>query len=137
MSYQFALGRRKRSTATVKLHFNTPWGFQILRSDWTQFPLDQFFGGHEYMKENAMYPFTILGKDLSSKFSAEIKLSGGGLWWQTEALRLAFTRALVELNPEYRLQLKPYGLLKRDPRRKEREKPGLRWARKAPQRSKR
>jgi small subunit ribosomal protein S9 len=56
---------------------------------------------------------------------------------QAEAIRLAISRALVEFNPEYRLVIKPYGLLKRDPREKERKKPGLRKARKSPQWSKR
>jgi small subunit ribosomal protein S9 len=54
-----------------------------------------------------------------------------------EAIRLAFARALVEYNPEYRSVLKPYGLLKRDPREKERKKYGLKKARRAPQWSKR
>lgn len=56
---------------------------------------------------------------------------------QSEALKLAFARALIQINPEFRLQLKPLGLLKRDPRRKERKKPGLRGARRSPQWSKR
>jgi small subunit ribosomal protein S9 len=56
---------------------------------------------------------------------------------QSESLKLAFARALIQINPEFRLQLKPFGLLKRDPRRKERKKPGLRGARRSPQWSKR
>jgi small subunit ribosomal protein S9 len=56
---------------------------------------------------------------------------------QAEAIRLAISRALVEFNADYRPTLKPYGLLKRDPREKERKKPGLRKARKSPQWSKR
>lgn len=56
---------------------------------------------------------------------------------QAEAIRLAFARALVAYNEANRLQLKPYGLLKRDPRIKERKKPGLKKARKSPQWSKR
>jgi small subunit ribosomal protein S9 len=52
-------------------------------------------------------------------------------------LRLSFARALIKHNPEYRTQLKPFGLMKRDPREKERKKPGLKKARKSPQWSKR
>jgi len=50
---------------------------------------------------------------------------------QAAAIRLAFARALIEFNLELRVQLKPYGLLKRDPRKKERKKPGLLKARKS------
>ncbi len=56
---------------------------------------------------------------------------------QADAIRLAFARALIKSKEEWRLTLKPQGLLKRDPRIKERKKPGLKKARKAPQWSKR
>jgi len=56
---------------------------------------------------------------------------------QADAIRLAFSRALIKSKEEWRLTLKPQGLLKRDPRIKERKKPGLKKARKAPQWSKR
>ena len=56
---------------------------------------------------------------------------------QADAIRLAFSRALIKSKEERRLALKPQGLLKRDPRIKERKKPGLKKARKAPQWSKR
>ena len=56
---------------------------------------------------------------------------------QAEAIRLGFSRALVIGNEDNRLTLKPHGLLKRDPRIKERKKPGLKKARKSPQWSKR
>ena len=56
---------------------------------------------------------------------------------QADAIRLAFARALIKSKEEWRLALKPQGLLKRDPRIKERKKPGLKKARKAPQWSKR
>jgi small subunit ribosomal protein S9 len=56
---------------------------------------------------------------------------------QADAIRLGFSRALVELDEQLRNQLKPFGMLKRDPRIKERKKPGLKKARKAGQWSKR
>lgn len=56
---------------------------------------------------------------------------------QADAIKLGFVRAIIEFNPEYKSTLKAYGLLKRDPRRKERKKPGLKKARKSPKWSKR
>jgi small subunit ribosomal protein S9 len=56
---------------------------------------------------------------------------------QSDAIKLGFARALVDWNTDLRTQLKPYGLLKRDARIKERKKPGLKKARKAPTWSKR
>ena len=70
-------------------------------------------------------------------FDITLKVHGGGPRAQAEAIRLAIARALVEFNPDYRPTLKPYGLLKRDPREKERKKYGLRGARRGQQYSKR
>jgi small subunit ribosomal protein S9 len=69
--------------------------------------------------ENAISPFTTLGNDYIKKFDADIKVAGGGIAGQADAIKLGFARALIEWNPEFRLTLKPYGLLKRDPRVKE------------------
>jgi len=66
-----------------------------------------------------------------------VNLDGGGVAGQAEALRLAISRALIELNPEYRPLLKVKGLLRRDPRMVERKKPGRPKARKRFQFSKR
>ena len=66
-----------------------------------------------------------------------MNLDGGGIAGQAEALRLAISRALVEINPEYRPVLKVKGLLRRDPRMVERKKPGQPKARKRFQFSKR
>jgi len=71
------------------------------------------------------------------KFDIKANLDGGGISGQAEALRLAISRALVELNPEYRTTLKTKGLLRRDPRMVERKKPGQKKARKKFQFSKR
>jgi small subunit ribosomal protein S9 len=64
-------------------------------------------------------------------------VAGGGISAQAEAIRHGLARALVVLNPEYRVTLKKAGLLTRDARVKERKKPGLKRARKAPQYTKR
>lgn len=135
-TYTYAVGRRKQSTATVKLFAGGKGAFTVIRGEGSV-SLQDYFGGREYMYENALYPLTTLGDNFTKGYDAEIKLVGGGTMGQSEAIRLAFARALTEINPEFRLQLKPLGLLKRDPRRKERKKPGLRGARKSPQWSKR
>lgn len=70
-------------------------------------------------------------------FDISVNVYGGGLIGQAGAIRLGITRALLEVNPEYRKILKPAGLITRDPRVKERKKYGLKGARRAPQFSKR
>ena len=74
---------------------------------------------------------------LQDTFGVSIKAEGGGTSGQAGAVRHGIARALVLLNPEFRKVLKAIGFLTRDPRAKERKKPGLRKARRAPQWSKR
>lgn len=71
------------------------------------------------------------------KYDIQVNLDGGGITGQAEALRLAISKALIELNPEYRPPLKAKGLLRRDPRMVERKKFGQKKARKKFQFSKR
>jgi len=71
------------------------------------------------------------------KYDIKVNLDGGGSNGQAEAMRLAISRALCKIDPEYRLILKPKGLLRRDPRMVERKKPGQPKARKKFQFSKR
>ncbi len=73
----------------------------------------------------------------TGKFDVNVNVFGGGITGQAEAIRLAISRALCEINPEYRLALKPEGLLMRDPRMVERKKFGQKKARKKFQFSKR
>ena len=80
-------------------------------------------------------PFTITSNE--GKYDVQVNLDGGGIKGQAEALRLAISKALVEINPEYRPPLKEKGLLRRDPRMVERKKPGQKKARKRFQFSKR
>lgn len=72
-----------------------------------------------------------------STFDISVNVFGGGMIGQSGAIRHGITRALLEVNPEYRKILKPAGLITRDPRVKERKKYGLKGARRAPQFSKR
>lgn len=67
----------------------------------------------------------------------QVKVLGGGIRGQAEAVRHGISRALLEYNPDFRKTLRSEGFLTRDPRVKERKKPGLRRARRAPQFSKR
>lgn len=71
------------------------------------------------------------------KFDVLVNVFGGGLTGQAGAIRLGITRALLEVNADYRATLKPAGLITRDPRAKERKKYGLKKARRASQFSKR
>ncbi len=135
--YNYAIGRRKETTAVVKLFGKWTGSFIIKTSNGSTKPLADYFGGNLYLLENALSPFTTLGVDYAKKFDAEITVSGWGISGQADAIKLGLARALIERDNELRLTLKPYGLLKRDPRIKERKKPGLKKARKWPTWSKR
>ncbi len=74
---------------------------------------------------------------VEGEYDIKVNLDGGGMTGQAEALRLAISRALCEINPEYRPALKSKGLLRRDPRMVERKKPGQPKARRRFQFSKR
>ena len=71
------------------------------------------------------------------KFMISVMVDGGGVTGQAGAIRMGMARALLEANPELKNVLREGGLLTRDPRAKERKKPGLKRARKAPQYTKR
>ncbi len=79
----------------------------------------------------------IMLAELDGQYDIKVNLDGGGVAGQAEALRLAITRAIVELYPDLRPALKLKGLLRRDPRMVERKKPGQPKARKRFQFSKR
>ncbi len=74
---------------------------------------------------------------MENKYDVKVNLTGGGITGQAEALRLAISKALCEINTDYRHDLKAEGLLRRDPRMVERKKPGRPKARKRFQFSKR
>lgn len=134
--YNYSLWRRKESTAVVKLFPKGTGKFNVVK--WTvNKSLKEYFGWHNYLLEDALFPFYILWNDAINKFDAEIVVRWWGIRGQADSIRLGFSRALVEYNEEFKLQLKPHGLLKRDPRIKERKKPWLRKARRSPQWSKR
>lgn len=133
--YFYALGRRKQATATVRM-FKWTWLMSVLIDENKTISLIEYFWWNAHMIENALYPLTVLWNDLKS-YDLTVVFEWWWISWQAQALKLAIARSCIQLNPEYRAMLKPYWLLKRDPRRKERKKPWLRWARRAPQWSKR
>jgi small subunit ribosomal protein S9 len=83
----------------------------------------------------AQSPLRVSGRE--KDFDVVASIRGGGVSGQAGALRLGIARALIELDPELRGQMKAEGFLTRDAREKERRKYGLKKARKAPQYSKR
>ena len=132
----YGTGRRKSSVARVRL---IPGGSGKITVNGRDV--------NEYM------PFEVLVMDLKQPLQItnnmetvdiECNVSGGGFSGQTGAIRLGITRALLEYDKEneknddsYRKMLKKAGMVTRDPRSKERKKPGLKAARRAPQFSKR
>ncbi|OQX71508.1 30S ribosomal protein S9 [Candidatus Parcubacteria bacterium 4484_255] len=87
------------------------------------------------LREIVLEPLVLLNRE--KYFSIKANVRGGGIKSQAEAVRLGIARALVIFHPEWRKELKSAGFLRRDPRKKERKKPGLKRARRAPQWSKR
>lgn len=125
------LATGKRKTAIARIQFFPQGQGKILinkKSVKEYFPV---FG----LPELVLSPLRLLKKE--KDVDAKIKVRGGGVHSQAEAVRLGITRALISLNPEWRKELKSSGFLRRDPRKKERKKPGLKRARRAPQWAKR
>ena len=135
--YNHAVGRRKETSAVVKLFPKGKGKFMLKTSSGKEISLKEYFWGNTHLYENAIAPLTTLGKDYLKQFDAEITIRWGWVSWQSDAIKLGFARALIDWNTDFRTTLKPYGYLKRDPRIKERKKPGLKKARKAPTWSKR
>lgn len=122
------IGRRK--TAIARIYMSAGSGqITVNKRDYkTYFPT----GTLQYIATQA---FEIT--DNIGKYDVKVNLDGGGIKGQAEALRLAISRALVQIDEEYRPLLKEKGLMRRDPRMVERKKPGQPKARKRFQFSKR
>ncbi len=127
--YYYAVGRRKSSTATVRLY---PKGRGIIEVNGVDFK--NYFPG-EINQIKLSSPLKVAS--LENKCDLSIRVKGGGITGQAEAIRLAIARALILLQAELRPVLRKQGLLTRDARVKERKKPGLKRARRAPQWQKR
>lgn len=127
--YIEAVGRRKTSVARVRI---TPASKLSVHINDREF--DKYFPTPE-LRRTVTSAFD--ASELEQKFAVTVKAQGGGISSQASAVRHGIARALVEYDAELRRKLKTKGLLKRDPRAKERRKFGLKKARKAPQWSKR
>ncbi len=127
--YYYGTGKRKSAVARVRLY---PGGGEITINDQ---PSTDYFGGRVIHQATIAAPLRLTNS--LDKFNVMVRVRGGGVSGQAGAVRHGIARALVEADPEYRPALKQAGLLTRDARVKERKKPGLKRARKAPQYTKR
>ena len=128
-TYDYGLGRRKAATARARIFKGKG---EITINGKTA--LDYFSGNKSFVAE-VTDPLALTQKQ--KEFDISVVVSGGGLAGQVDAIKLAISKALTVEFPELRPVLKKAGLIKRDPREKERKKYGLRSARKREQFSKR
>jgi small subunit ribosomal protein S9 len=129
VQYYEAVGRRKESTARVRV-MGGSGAFTVNEKEAAvYFPrLGDL--------QDILRAFAAVGQD-AKKYDITVKVNGGGVSGQTEAVRLGVSRALVLINGDWVSALRKQGLLTRDARIKERKKPGLKKARKAPTYTKR
>lgn len=126
--YFYANGKRKTAVARVRL-YEKGKGEIVVNNK----PVDEYFFGT--LIGNIKSPLKIA--DVVKNFDITVKVVGGGVSSQADAVRHGISKALLEFDPELRSQLKKAGLLTRDSRTKERKKFGLKRARRAPQWAKR
>jgi small subunit ribosomal protein S9 len=129
MSQEFiATGRRKEAVARIRMSAGTG------KIEVNGRAFEEYFKTTN-LQNTVLQPFEIV--KATNTYDVSVNASGGGVNGQAGAVRLAISRALTEVNPELRAILKPVGFLTRDPRMKERKKPGQPGARKRFQFSKR
>jgi len=129
MEYYEAVGRRKEATARVRL-FPGGDGTIVVNDQ----PLEEYCtrgGDIIHLKE------PLKATAMENRFNISVRVRGGGVSGQAGAIRLGIARALLKVDPDLRPILRKGGFLTRDARVKERKKPGLKRARKAPQYTKR
>lgn len=124
-SFILATGKRKTAVARIKMVLGGHGQIVINGKK-----PEEYFPYFEWQK---LIEQPLVLTNLKNKYNLFIKLNGGGVRAQAEAVRLGISRALVKINHDWRKTLKPAGLLSRDARKKERKKPGLKRARRAPQ----
>lgn len=127
--YFYGLGRRKSATARARL-FAGKGNITI-----NDKPAAEYFSGNKTQLAEITDPLALVAKQ--NDYDITIKVNGGGLAGQVDAIKLAISKALTVAHADLRPVLKKAELLKRDPREKERKKYGLRSARKREQFSKR
>ncbi len=126
--YYYGSGGRKETTAQVRLY---PGGNGIIVNEK---PAEEYFS-REIDLFHLKEPLVVTG--MEGKFRITVRVRGGGISGQAEAIRHGIARALLQADPELRPTLRKGGFLTRDSRVKERKTPGLKRARKAPQYTKR
>ncbi len=124
-----SVGRRKRAIARVRLIKNGKGTVSVNGKT-----MEEYFTTYD-LRTQVVAPLKAVGQDTAVDVS--VKVVGGGIRGQAEAIRHGIARSLIVLNPTFRKTLKKLGYLSRDPRQKERKKFGLKGARRAPQWSKR
>lgn len=129
VQYYEGIGRRKESRARVRLMGGTG-RFVVNEKD-----APSYFTRLGDL-EDILTPFKACGQDVG-QYDVNVTVTGGGVTGQTDAVRLGLARALVLINADWTSALRKHGLLTRDARIKERKKPGLKRARKAPTYTKR
>lgn len=127
--YDYGLGRRKSATATARLIKGK--GSVVINGK----PAADYLGHNKSMLAEVTDPLALVGKQ--QDFDVTILVKGGGLAGQVDAIKQAIAKAITVGAADLRPVLKKAGLMKRDPREKERKKYGLRGARKREQYSKR
>lgn len=127
--YFEGIGRRKESVARVRISAGT--GAFVVNDK----QIAAYFNRLGDV-ESILRPFAAVDKDQAT-YDVSVHVNGGGVTGQTEAVRLGLARALVKMDETLKPSLSHAGLLTRDPRIKERKKPGLKRARKAPTYTKR
>ena len=127
--YFYGLGRRKAATARARLY--TGKGSVTINDK----PAADYLSDNKTLLAEITDPLALVGKQ--KEFDVTIKVKGGGLAGQVDAIKLAIAKALTAGHGDLRSTLKKAELLRRDPREKERKKYGLRSARKREQYSKR
>jgi small subunit ribosomal protein S9 len=128
--YYYGMGRRKTAVARVRVFPNGDGSITVNGRT-----AQNYFGQREAYMATIAAPFRVL--DLGNKYTVTVRVVGGGTTGQAGAIRHALARALVRMNPDAKHPLRKAGFLTRDSRMKERKKPGLKRARKAPQYTKR
>lgn len=129
VQYYEGIGRRKASTARVRIMSGS--GSFVINGK----TLEDYFP-RLGDKENILTPLDTSGENLGH-LDVTVLVKGGGVTGQSDAVKLGLARALIKMSPDYQPPLRKAGLLTRDPREKERKKPGLKRARKAPTYTKR
>lgn len=127
--YYQGTGRRKESVARVKLF---PGSGEIVVNGKSP---EDYFGPRVLIQRTIRWPLELT--ETATDYEVSVRVRGGGVAGQAEAVRHGIARALLDADPEHRPVLKKAGLLTRDAREKERKKVGLKRARKRPQYTKR